>query len=94
MIEPKIKYKVAVACSNANGESDFFFCIVECTEDDYEAGIHYDVAKEKAEENGYESPFVVFDKNDAGNVILEHCVWESVSTYQPPEMTEAEKDGE
>lgn len=46
--------KHVVACTNANGESDFFFCYAK---DAF-------VAISKAEEEGYEAPFVVFDEQD------------------------------
>jgi hypothetical protein len=48
------KIKHVVACTNANGESDFFFCYAK---DAFEA-------ISKAEEEGYEMPFIVFDEQD------------------------------
>lgn len=70
--------KCVVACTNANGEPDFYFCKVEATQEEYDDGIHYERAKGKAKEEGYEAPFVVFDENDGLDWLFEHFVWESV----------------
>lgn len=48
------KIKHVVACANANGESDFFFCYAE-------NAVH---AIRKANDEGYEQPYVVFDEDD------------------------------
>ena len=64
-----INMTVAVACLNAAGCSDFFVTQVNVSQEQYEEGIHYDVAKEKAEENGYEGPFVCYDNYEIVNIL-------------------------
>ena len=71
--------KCVVACANASGEPDFFFCRVECSEQDYEVGEHYDIAEGFAREEGYCGLMVVFDENDGPDWLFDHFVWESSS---------------
>lgn len=80
--EEKREEKVVVCGLNALGEPDFYFCKVIVSEDDYNLGIHYDAAEEKAAENRYEEPFISFDKYDAaGRAIMDHFTWESADVY-------------
>lgn len=46
--------KIAVVCRNASGFPDVFVTTVMATEGQVEAGDHYDLAIEKAEDEGYE----------------------------------------
>lgn len=71
--------KCVVACRNASGESDFYFCKVKCSQDQYDVGEHYDMAENHAREEGYEGPMVVFDENDGPSFLFDHFVWESAS---------------
>lgn len=57
--------KVIVAVKNSNGESDIWACKVGCNEDQYNAGDHYDAAKDAAAELGYE-PYLAYDEHDPG----------------------------
>jgi len=67
-----------VAAHNANGEPDLYFCRVRCTEQQYEAGDHYDRAKRAALDEGYGSTAVVFDQYDsAGRAMSGLFAWES-----------------
>ncbi len=69
------KIKCAVACTNSNGEPDFYFVTVKCTDEQYENGDHYDRAKEEAEEAGYD-PFLVYDENDPYSAkIMSMTIW-------------------
>ena len=69
-----------VAAVNSNGESDFYFVKVECTNEQYELGEHYDTVAKKAEDEGYE-PKLVFDENEyAGQAILDHFSWDTAET--------------
>lgn len=43
-----------VAAINADGEPDFFFVKVDCTEDQYGNGYHYDAAMKAANDEGCE----------------------------------------
>lgn len=71
--------KCVVACHNASGSPDFYFCIVNCMEPEYDLGVHYDVAESSAKEQGYEGPFVVFDEKECPDWLLERFIWESAS---------------
>lgn len=56
MEKPELIYvRCAVSCVNSNGEVDFYFCKVVCTQDEYDNGAHYYYAKEAAENEGYET---------------------------------------
>lgn len=55
--------KLCVAAYGCDGP-DLFFCKVECSQEQYDNGDHYDRAKKAAEELGYESPMVALDEND------------------------------
>lgn len=72
-----MEVKCVVACHNASGESDFYFCKVKCKQVQYDVGEHYDLAEDSAREDGYEGPMVVFDENDGPNFLFDHFVWES-----------------
>lgn len=75
----KITLKMVVACTNANGDADlFFFILDDVPEDRYDLGEHFDAAMEHAENEGYDHPMVVFD--DTMPVALEEIfVWETAS---------------
>ena len=60
---------VAVACTNATGCSDFFVTQVSVSQEQYEDGIHYDFAKEKAMDKGYEGPFICYDNYEIVNIL-------------------------
>lgn len=66
-----MKIRMIVACTNAQGAPDFFCCIVQCSEDEYEAGDHYDRAKAAAREDGYSGELVAFDEYDQPTSILQ-----------------------
>lgn len=69
-----------VACFNASGEPDFYFCRVECEQDEYDVGKHYELAEEAAEGEGYSGPMVAFDENDGPEWLFERFVWASADT--------------
>jgi hypothetical protein len=73
------KIKVVAACTNAGGEPDFAFGTVECGEDEYNLGKHYDAVKDVLVENGYEGPFVMFDEDECPSWLLERFVWQSAT---------------
>lgn len=74
-----MQIKCVVASTNANGSPDFYFCTVQCSEHDYDAGRHYDIARKSAREEGYEGEMVVFDEYDGPSFLFDHFVWESAS---------------
>lgn len=74
-----MQIKCVTACFNASGEPDFFFCIVECSEADYDVGLHYEKAEGFALEQGYSGAMVVYDENDGPEWLFDHFVWDSSS---------------
>lgn len=70
-----------VAATNANGEPDFYFCIIRSTFEEQQNGDHYVLAERMSMKEGY-APRLSFDENDlAGKAILDHFVWESASEF-------------
>lgn len=68
-----------VSCLNSNGEPDFFFVKVQCTQEQYDNGYHYEAAKDFAEDEGYEA-YLVYDQNDpGGKAIMDKFNWQSAS---------------
>ena len=77
-----MEIKCIVAATTAGDERDLFFCKVECTQDEYYNGDHYEAAKEAAENEGYD-PSLVFDEQDpGGRAMLQLCEWESIPVVQ------------
>lgn len=74
--------KCVVAAHNGMGEPDFFFCLVECSEEQYDNGDHYDRAEELADAEGYEGPKVTFDEKDGPDFLFERFAWESGTTVR------------
>jgi len=70
--------KCVVACMSSEG-ADFYFCKVKCAQDDYDNGVHYEIAEDAAEQDGYERPMVTFDENDGPDWLFERFVWTSAS---------------
>lgn len=75
-----MEVKCVVACYNASGEPDLFFCKVRCTEEEYSYGDHYEKAEDYAVEQGYSGGMVVFDENDGPKALFDLFVWESATT--------------
>lgn len=51
-----------VACLNSIGEPDFYFCVVRCSQEQFDEGEHRNIAEAAAENEGYEKPMVTFDE--------------------------------
>jgi len=78
----KMIVRCMVAAINANGDADFYFVKVDCTEDQYNLGEHYDAAEKQAEEEDYE-PKLTFDEFEfAGKAIVDHFEWDTVTTIK------------
>lgn len=75
-----MKIKTVVAGNGFDGP-DFYFCIVDCNQQQYDNGDHYDVVKKAAENYGFEEPMVVFDENDNPKGLFDLFVWESADTF-------------
>lgn len=76
--------KMVVAATNAGGEPDLYFCKVDCAEQDYQLGWHYEAAKNAAKDNGYEGEMVAFDENDPPKPLFNLFNWDSATVYQLP----------
>lgn len=75
--------KCVVAGCNANGDKDLTFVVVNCSEEQYANGDHYNAAEDWARESGYEGPFVSFDENDPPR-IFDNFVWSSATIINCP----------
>jgi hypothetical protein len=72
----KTRVKVVVLCTNAEGAPEFHTCTPEVTPTQIKEGEHYERARENAEHNGYEGPFIAFDATDAaGEMMAEVAKW-------------------
>jgi hypothetical protein len=49
--------------TNSDGQADCFPCFVECTDEQYNCGEHYDAVVDEMEEHGY-SKSIVADENE------------------------------
>ena len=80
-IDPVTENRMVVACTNSNGEPDFAFVTVRCTDEQRDDGDDYEAAKKWASENDYEEPMVAFncEVDPAGKAIVNHFCWESSS---------------
>ncbi|CAP41397.1 MULTISPECIES: hypothetical protein [Alcaligenaceae] len=65
----EIEMQVAVACIDASGSPDVPVFKVRITQEEYDLGIHYDKAKDLAEEARYEGPFICFDAAEYGPIL-------------------------
>ncbi|HBP1590334.1 TPA: hypothetical protein L5U93_004768 [Pseudomonas aeruginosa] len=65
----EIEMQVAVACVDASGSPDMPIFKVRITQEEYDLGIHYDKAKDLAEEARYEGPFICFDAAEYGPIL-------------------------
>jgi hypothetical protein len=59
-----VNIKCVVTCRDANGTPTFFPCVVDCGQEEYDNGEHYECARAMAEDHRYEDPGLVFDEND------------------------------
>jgi hypothetical protein len=80
-IDPVAENRMVVACTNSNGEPDFAFVRVRCTQSQRENGLDYRAAKKWAKENGYGCAMVAFncEVDSAGQSIVDQFTWESAS---------------
>ena len=91
--EYRRRIKVVSACAgNANGEPDFTFCIVECSQEKIDEGEHYIWAETFALSNGYELPMIHFDGDEAKRWLLNRFVWESATTVNASVVNSIRKE--
>ncbi len=55
---------VAVACTASDGSPDIALYTIECTQEEYTGGTHYDKAIDMARDEGYDGPFKCFDNSE------------------------------
>lgn len=65
--------------TNANGDTDIFFCKVNAEEEQIENGYHYDAIKDKACEYGYE-PYLACDEDDPAGAVMQLAEWQTMET--------------
>lgn len=56
---------VVVMCRNAEGAPDFHTCGCAVTQEEYDEGMHYDMAMKNATDNGFENVCMAFDASDS-----------------------------
>jgi hypothetical protein len=78
-IDPVTENRMVVACTNSNGEPDFAFVTVRCTDEQRDDGDDYEAAKKWASEKDYEEPMVAFncEVDSAGQSIVDQFCWEA-----------------
>ncbi|MFM0085056.1 hypothetical protein P0D72_40330 [Paraburkholderia sediminicola] len=64
------RIRMAVLAANAHGAPDFYLAFVAVTNEQYNIGDHYDLARAHAEVEGYQYPTIAFDQNDAAALAL------------------------
>ncbi|MBB5542391.1 hypothetical protein A8H39_18650 [Paraburkholderia fungorum] len=67
------RIRMAVLATNAEGSPDLYLTFVEATDLQYNEGRHYDIARARAEDEGYRAPMIAFDQNDAAADLLRHA---------------------
>ena len=71
--------KVCVGCESTNGP-DLFFVKVECTDEQYENGVHYMIALDWVRENHeVDGPYWVCDENDPAKAVMDLFNWDTAS---------------
>jgi hypothetical protein len=69
-----MKVKCVVACRDASGVPTLYPCVVRITKDGYDGGDHYDLAREEADDAGYEvgPGTLVYDEDDGPAFLFRH----------------------
>lgn len=68
--------KMAVLCTNSQGELELFTCAPVVTADQVENGEHYEMATDIAEQEGYEGLMIAFDDRDrAARQLVQTAIW-------------------
>lgn len=73
--------RMVVAAHGLDGP-DLYFCKVDCSQEQYDNGDHYDAAKSAAKDNDYEGSMVAFDENDPPKPLFDLFNWDSASTFK------------
>jgi hypothetical protein len=67
-----MQIKVVVSCRACDGTPDFFATTIECSQEDYDEGEHYELAADRACEAGYEEISICYDENDGPPWLFGH----------------------
>ena len=67
--EQNISINIAVACRDTNGSSTVYIASVHINQNQYDLGIHYDIAEQLAQDAGYDGPFICFDNTEHKAII-------------------------
>jgi len=68
------RFRMTVLATNAEDAPGFYLTFVEATDLQYNEGRHYEWPLAPAEEEeGYRSPMIAFDQNDAAAGMLRHA---------------------
>ena len=59
-----INIKCVVVCSDSEGSPNFYAAVVRCTEDEYDKGLHHDMANIDAGDMWYNPSGIVVDERD------------------------------
>lgn len=68
-----------IACHNAQGDPDLFFCRVECSEEQYARDDHISAAQSYAQQVGWSGPYVTFCPGDVPDWLFERFEWRTAS---------------
>jgi hypothetical protein len=71
----KRTFRCVVACYNAAGVPDLVAYRVKCLSMEFVHGDHYMAAQEQAENDGYDTPAVVFDDKDGPDWMFAAFNW-------------------
>jgi len=71
-----------VVAANGFDGPDLYFCKIECSQEQYDNGDHYERAKEAASDNGYEGPMVAFDQNDSPKALFNLFQWDTATVFR------------
>lgn len=68
-----------IACHNALGDPDLFFCRVQCSEEQYACDDHISAVQDYAQQQGWSGPYVTFCPGDVPNWLFAHFEWRTAS---------------
>lgn len=75
--------EVVLACVDANGSPTVCRHTVLSTAQDVDRGIHYERAEVEACEQGFEGPFLGFDRNEVGRLVSEIMAAHLTGSFDP-----------
>lgn len=70
--------KCVVACHGGDGPT-FCYVVVNCTQEQYDDGQHYEVAKDHARDMNFDGPMVVYDEHDGPDWLFASNEWHGMT---------------